>query len=364
MAAWIFTINPGSTSTKTALFRDTACQFESVVRHDADQLHQLPSLADQLPLRLAAIESALEAGLAQAGLPGLEAIDAYVGRGGMLRPLASGTYAINPAMLEDLEQNRYGVHASNLGAPIAAGLSARYGKPAFIVDPVSVDELIQVARYTGLPDIQRRSVFHALNQKAMARHAASELGKSYAELNLIVAHLGGGISVGAHRHGRVIDVNNGIEEGPMSPERVGSLPTLQLVDFAANHQYTPEQVRRVLVGRGGLVAYTGTADALAIERGAADNPAWMELLEAMAYQISKTIGSMAASLQGQVDAIVITGGMARSPLLTGFIRPAVSFIAPLIILPGEHELEAMAEGALRVLRGEEKALDYVQEVKP
>mgnify|MGYP003607216373 FL=1 len=387
---WIFTINPGSTSTKAALFHDSRCVFESVVRHDHAALAALPTLQDQIPLRLAAIEQALAQAIIQAAqqdpaAPASPAeIDAFVGRGGLLRPLASGTYSINPEMLQDLTANRYGTHASNLGAPIAFGLanhhasrstsqlpgrdpadlpsSAALPKPAFIVDPVTVDEMEPLARYTGLPQLKRLSRFHALNQKAIARRAAAQLGRPYNELNLIITHLGGGISVAAHRHGRVIDVNNALEEGPFSPERSGTLPTLQLLDLIESQTYAPAQIRSLLVGRGGLFAYTGTADAKTIEEDAQHDPQKHELLLAMAYQVAKTIGAMAIPLQGQIDAIVLTGGLARSAILTDFIREHTDFLAPVLLLPGEDEMLAMAEGALRVLTGQEIPKTYEREV--
>ena len=382
---WIFTINPGSTSTKTALFHDTTCVFESVVRHDHAVLATLPTLQDQLPLRLAAIEQALDEAITQvqeqdwqpdpdlACYPPLTTpptspadIDAFVGRGGLLRPLTSGTYPINPDMLADLTTNRYGTHASNLGAPIAHSLATTHGdhhaKPAFIVDPVTVDEFEPLARYTGLPQLKRLSRFHALNQKAIARRAAAQLGHPYSELNLIIAHLGGGISIAAHRRGRVIDVNNALEEGPFSPERAGTLPTLQLLDLFESQQYTPAQIRALLVGRGGLFAYTGTTDARDIEDAAHTDPEKRELLDAMAYQIAKTIGSMAVPLKGQTDAIILTGGLARSPILTTAISETTQFLAPVLIIPGEDEMLAMAEGALRVLTGQEEPKTYEREV--
>ena len=382
---WIFTINPGSTSTKTALFHDTTCVFESVVRHDHAVLATLPTLQDQIPLRLVAIEQALDEAITQAqeqdwqpdpdlaSYPPLTTpptspadIDAFVGRGGLLRPLESGTYSINPDMLTDLTSNRYGTHASNLGAPIAYSLATTHSdhnpKPAFIVDPVTVDEFEPIARYTGLPQLKRLSRFHALNQKAIARRAAAQLGHPYSELNLIIAHLGGGISIAAHRRGRVIDVNNALEEGPFSPERAGTLPTLQLLDLFESQQYTPAQIRALLVGRGGLFAYTGTTDARDIEDAAHTDPEKRELLDAMAYQIAKTIGSMAIPLKGQVDAIILTGGLARSPILTTAISETTQFLAPVLIIPGEDEMLAMAEGALRVLTGQEEPKTYEREV--
>lgn len=361
MAFWIFTINPGSTSTKTALFCDLNCVFESTVRHDATELQRLPSLSAQLPLRLQRIEQDLEAALRQAGLPGLESVDAFVGRGGLLKSLPSGTYQINPAMLDDLTQSRYGVHASNLGAPIAFGLAAHHEKLALIVDPVSVDEMIPLARYSGLPQFRRRSTFHALNQKATARKACTALACDYQQVNLIIAHLGGGISVAAHRKGLVIDVNNALEEGPFSPERAGTLPTLQMLDYLETKQATLAELRTLLVGRGGLYAYTGTADAKAVEDAAASDPHKAEILQAMAYQISKWIGAMATVLHGEVRAIVLTGGLAYSSLLTQAVTAAVDFIAPVLIFPGENEMQAMAEGAYRVLAGQEAVRHYAPE---
>ena len=361
MAFWIFTINPGSTSTKTALFCDEQCVFESTVRHDAAELQLLPSLAAQLPLRLQRIEQALESALQKAGLPGLQAVDAFVGRGGLLKPLPSGTYRINSAMLDDLARNRYGVHASNLGAPIAFGLAAHYHKPALIVDPVTVDEMIPLARYSGLPQFRRLSRFHALNQKATARKVCASLSQSYDQVNLIIAHLGGGISVAAHRKGQVIDVNNALEEGPFSPERAGTLPTLQMLDYLESSQGTITELRNLLVGRGGLYAYTGTADAKAVEDAAATDPLKAEILQAMAYQVSKWIGAMATVLRGDVQAIALTGGLAYSSLLIQAITAAVDFIAPVMIFPGENEMQAMAEGAFRVLSGQDAVCQYVPE---
>ncbi len=361
MAQWIFTINPGSTSTKTALYCDQDCIFESTMRHDAQELQKLPSLNDQLPLRLAAIKQDLGKALAKAGLADLSAVDAFVGRGGLLKPLSSGTYRISCAMLDDLKSCRYGTHASNLGAPIAFELASFHQKPSYIVDPVTVDEMIPLARYSGVPQFQRLSRFHALNQKAIALKASNQLGQPYHQINLIVAHLGGGISVAAHRQGRVIDVNNALEEGPFSPERAGTVQSLQLLDALESGAFNFAQMRSLLVGRGGFVAYAGTADAQLIERQAQTDPAKAELIAAMAYQISKSIGAQAAVLQGQVQAIVLTGGLAYSDLLTRLIRESVSFLAKVIILPGENEMQAMAEGALRVLANQEIALDYTKE---
>ena len=359
--AWIvFVLNPGSTSTKTALFRDQTCLHQETIRHADQVLQQTESLLDQLPLRLAAIEASLNAALAQNNLL-ITDIDAFVGRGGLVRPVVSGTYRISPDMLADLEASRYGVHACNLGAIIVNQLAQRYHKPAYIVDPPTVDELDVLARYSGLPEIPRISAFHALNQKIAARRAAEELGLDYQACNLIVTHMGGGISIGIHRQGRVVDVTNGMDEGPFTPERAGSLPTMPLLRLMWKSGMDPEQMRRKLVGQGGLYAYTGTVDARKVEDEAGQNPAWNEVLHAMAYQIAKSIAAMAAVVDGKIDGLVLTGGLARSALLTGAIRQRVGFLGPILIYPGEFEMEALAQGGIRVLKGEEAALDYTHD---
>ena len=359
--AWIvFVLNPGSTSTKTALFRDQTCLYQETVRHADQDLQQAAQLVDQLPMRLTSIESSLESAVAQNNLT-VHDVDAFVGRGGLVKPVVSGTYRISTDMLDDLASSRYGVHACNLGAMIATQLSRRYDKPAFIVDPPTVDELGSLARYSGLPEIPRLSAFHALNQKIAARQAAAELGLDYNTCNLIVAHMGGGISIGVHQLGRVVDVTHGMDEGPFTPERAGSLPTLPLLRLMWQSGADPEQMRRKLVGRGGLFAYTGTVDARKVEKDAEHDPRSLEVLQAMAYQIAKSIASMAAVVDGQVAAIVLTGGLARSTLLTSEIKRRVGFLGPLCIYPGEFEMEALAQGGIRVLEGKEEALDYMRD---
>ena len=356
----LFVINPGSTSTKTGLFRDDTCLGERVIRHPDELLQHPDGLGGQLVFRLAALTGVLEEDLARTGLTRAD-VTAYVGRGGLLHPVDGGTYPVNQAMLDDLAANRYGEHASNLGARIAAALAWPEGKTAYIVDPPSVDEMFSLARYTGLPQIRRRSAFHALNQKAVARRAAAELGLDYDKARLIVAHLGGGISVAAHDQGRVVDVNDALEEGPFSPERAGTLPTLQLLRLAAEHQNDFTRLRRLINGRGGLYAYTGTTDCSRIEEEAAKRPDYRELLQAMGYQIAKAMAALAASLEGRVDALVVTGGLARSDILMGEIRRRVGFVAPLMVYAGEFELQALAAGVLRVLRGEEEPRHYTKE---
>jgi butyrate kinase len=358
---WLYVINPGSTSTKTGLFRNDCCVGDAVISHTVESLQQADGIQGQLAVRLLTIENALKSALAGMGLR-REDISAFVGRGGLLHPVAGGTWLVNQAMLDDLSSCRYGEHASNLGAQIAASMAWPLGKKAYIVDPPVVDEMIELARYTGLPSLRRRSAFHALNQKAVARRAALSMGRDYEKCNFIVAHLGGGISVAAHARGQVIDVNDALEEGPFSPERAGTLPALQLLALAAEHGCDLTKLRRMLVGRGGLYAYTGTTDVKKISELAADRPDYAQLLEAMAYQIAKSIAAMAACLCGQVDGIILTGGLAHSQRITSEIINRVGFLGPVLEYPGEMELQALADGALRVLCGQEKASLYEKEV--
>lgn len=349
-------INPGSTSTKIAVFHDDTPLFAETLRHGSAHLARFRTVAAQFSFRKDLILQALEGH----GVP-LGSLTAVVGRGGLLRPVAGGTYRVDAAMLEELSQAVHGEHASNLGALLAHDIAqAAGGVPAFIVDPVVVDELQPVARLTGLPEMPRRSIFHALNQKAVARRAADDLGRRYTEVNLIVAHLGGGISVGAHRRGRVIDVNNALDgEGPMSPERAGTVPSLGLVSLAFSWKHTLREVGRMLVGQGGLVAHVGSNDARKVEeRIAAGDQVARVAYEAMAYQVAKEVGRAAVALEGKVDRIVLTGGLAHSSLLTGWIAEQVGWIAPVAVYPGEDEMAALASGALRVLRGEEPAGEY------
>ncbi|MEA4888026.1 MAG: butyrate kinase [Clostridiaceae bacterium] len=356
----LFVLNPGSTSTKTALFRDGKCLFRETAYHSDRQIQKAVRLADQLPMRLTAVKKAYLAALNQGSVDSAE-VDAFVGRGGLLHSIPSGTYRVNQAMLDDLHAARYGEHASNLGAIIAARLAEPLACPAFVVDPPSVDEMDNLARYTGLPTIRRRSAFHALNQKAAARLAAAGIGRSYQECSMIVAHLGGGISVAAHQNGRVIDVNDALEEGPFSPERAGSLPSLQLLALMCESGKSVPDMQRLLTSQSGLFAYTGTTDCRIVEDLAQTRMDYRELLQAMAYQIAKSIAALSASLSGHVDMIVLTGGLAYSRLITDWIKERVYFLGPIQIIPGEHELEALAAGAERVLRGEEEPRIYEKE---
>lgn len=350
----VFVINPGSTSTKTALFQGDRCLFERTIHHGSDDIARYRTIAEQLPMRLAAVESALLDAVSAAGLEGPEEISAFVGRGGVVRPVASGVYAINAAMCADVTAARYGEHASNLGPLIASSFGERFHRPAYIVDPVTVDELQPVARMTGLPEIKRISRFHALNQKAVARKASADLGSPYESISLVVAHLGGGISVAAHENGKVIDVNDAMNEGPFSADRAGSLPTFPLIDMAFSGQYDRTSLKRRLVGQGGLMALVGTTDCKLVEDLAPVRPDYDAALEGMIYQVAKWIGLMAVVLEGRAKAIVITGGMAKSDYLINRIKKKVSFLAPVLVYPGEAELASLAAGAMRVLEGHEQ----------
>ncbi len=360
MTVILFVLNPGSTSTKTALFRDAECLFEQTIHHKPEEILAAASLIEQMPIRQAAIESALQQALSKNHLLAKD-ITAFVGRGGLIRSLPSGVYPVNADMLADLRIARYGEHASNLGAVIAYDLASRYGKNAYIADPPSVDEMIDIARITGIPMIRRKSAFHALNHKAIAHLAAAQIGRPYESCNLIVAHLGGGISIGAHRNGQVIDVNNALEEGPLSPERAGSLPTLQLIDWCFSGQISKDEMYRRLVGQGGIYAYAGTNDYREIEEQAKNSPGFQDLLAAMNYQIAKSIGAMAVSLAGRIDAIVLTGGLAHSSWLTRQIQEQVTFLGPVLIYPGENEMVALASKVGRVLNKNEMIREYIRE---
>lgn len=356
MEQLILAINPGSTSTKLAVYQGESLVKSTNLHHSSEDLTLYSEVEDQRNFREKLIVDWLE----QEGLA-LDSLTAIVARGGLLAPLVGGTYGINELMVEHLEKGTYGKHAANLAGLIAYDLSESLDIPAFIVNPVVVDELISVARYSGCPDIQRRSIFHALNQKASAQKAAKFLERPYNELNLIVAHLGGGISVGAHHRGKVIDVNNALTgEGPFSPERTGTIPADPLVNLFFDQGLSRAELVRKFTGKSGLVAHLGTNDLRNIVQriDAGDEQAKL-YFRAMAYQISKEIGRISVVLKGVVDGIVLTGGLAHSNGLVNEIRQCTEFIAPLIVLPGENELEALAFGALRVLQGQEVAREYV-----
>lgn len=350
----VLVINPGSTSTKVAVYEGDGCVLAETLPHPAAELLQFSRVVDQYGYRMESIMRLLE----QRGLAD-RPFDAIVGRGGTLKPLPGGTYLVNAKMVEDLLSTTIADHASNLGGVISYNLGRRWGIPSYIVDPVCVDEMEPLARISGLPLLERRSLSHALNMKAVARKVAADMGKRYEELNLIVVHLGGGISVSAHRRGRMVDVNNANEEGPFSPERCGTLPCTQLARLCFSGKFTAKEMDNLLTKKGGVYAYLGTKDMQEVEqRVAAGDEAAALVLEAMSYQVAKEIGGMATVLQGDVDAIVITGGLACSDRITGSVRQRVSFIAPVTVVPGEREMEALAQGALRVLRGEEDPQEY------
>ncbi|MDR1731464.1 MAG: butyrate kinase [Synergistaceae bacterium] len=353
----IFAINPGSTSTKAALFEDTRCLWTETQRYDAPELSHFSSVMEQEEFRFVELSKILDAkGVKPSDL------DAVVGRGGLLKPMQSGTYLVNERMLEDLRNMVWGAHASNLGACLAVRFAKASGKdiPAFIVDPVVVDELAEEARISGLPELPRISIFHALNQKAVARRVAAELKKKYEECNLIIAHMGGGVSVGAHEKGRVIDVNNALDgDGPMSPERSGSLPVGGLSILCYSGKYSLAEIEKMICGRGGLVAHLGTNDMREVEKLVAAGDAKATLVfDAMILQIAKEIGASAAVLRGQVDAVVLTGGLAYSEKLCEQITSKVKFIAPVLRHPGEDEMQALTEGAWRVLTKVESHKTY------
>jgi butyrate kinase len=348
----ILALNPGATSTKLAVFAGGETLLKTSVEHQGSSLDRFPRVMDQFSYRLELIRSALDA----AGIP-LAELDAVVGRGGLLKPLEGGTYRVNERMLADLAQARE--HASNLGAVLADCLARPLGIPAFIVDPVSVDELEPEARISGLPELPRLSFSHALNSKAVARRASLGLGRPYDQCHFVVAHLGTGVSVTAHRLGRMVDVNGAEEEGPFSPARAAGLPSLSLVKLCYSGRYTERQMLDRMVGGGGLYAHLGTRDVREAERRAGEGDAAAALvMKAMAYKIAKEIGAMAAVLAGRVDRIILTGGIAYSEKIVAEVSARVAFIAPILVLPGEEELEALAEGAQRVLDGAEPCKTY------
>ena len=346
----ILAINPGSTSTKIAIFLGEEKILGQNISHGAEQLAPFPRIIDQHHFRQTVILDFLK----QHDFD-VRKLAAVVGRGGLLGPMASGTYLVSDEMTAFLKKTKT-EHASNLGALLASDIAKPVGVDAFIVDPVTVDELTDEARITGLPEIPRISIFHALNQKAAAREAAKKLGKPYDAARLIVAHLGGGISVGAHIDGKVVDVNNALNgDGPFAPERAGSLPAWSLVELATSGRFDLPTLKKMITGKGGIVAHLQVNDMRKVEDLVKAKDAKATLIfTAMAYNVAKEIGGLAAVLEGKIDAIVLTGGIAFDEYFVELIRRRVEFLAPLIILPGEDEMTALASGALRVLLGEEK----------
>jgi len=350
----VLVINPGSTSTKIGLFdRKGAVNVENI-DHAGTPISRMASIADQLPLRIDIINRTFKLWLKAYHLR------AVVGRGGLLKPLRGGVYQITEGMITDAIGCKYASHASNLGAPIAQEIAREYQIPAYVVDPVTVDEMIPEARLSGLPEIERLSRQHALNIRACVRKAAAELGRLPVEVNFIVVHLGGGISITAARQGRLIDCNNALlGMGPFSPERCGALPLEGLLELAYSGRFTKAELKTKLTKQGGLVAYLGTNDAREIWRRIRNGDEKAALVfRAMIYQVAKEIGAMATVLQGKVDRIIVTGGLAHTPETVEMIRSRVGFIAPLIVYPGENELESLAEGGWRALDGLEEILVY------
>jgi len=352
----ILAINPGSTSTKIAVFDGRDQIFVKNIKHSTEELAGFEKITDQTDFRRGVILKELE----ENNIP-LKSIDIVIGRGGLVKPIPSGIYKVNDLMKEHLRIGYSGEHASNVGGLIADNIAQSIGLSAsYIADPVVVDELQPVARISGHPLFERISIFHALNQKAVARNYAQEVGKSYESLNLIVAHMGGGISVGAHEKGRVVDVNQALDgEGPFSPERSGTLPTGQLVNVCFSGKYSKDEVKKMLVGKGGYVGYFGVNDAYQIEKDAQAGDEKARLIEnAMAYQVAKAVGEAAVVLKGKVDAILLTGGIAYGKPVVAEITRYIDWIAPVKVYPGEDEMRALAFNAYLILTGEANAKNY------
>ncbi|AQS07471.1 butyrate kinase [Clostridium beijerinckii] len=355
MSYKLLIINPGSTSTKISVFEDEKEVFGETIRHSSEEIGEFKHISDQQNFRTEVILKILKDNKID-----IKELDAVVGRGGLLKPILSGTYNVNDNMLKDLKESIKGEHASNLGAIIANEISKSIGKSAFIVDPVVVDEMEEIARLSGVPELPRKSIFHALNQKAVAKRYARENSKNYEDVNVIVAHMGGGVSVGAHKKGKIVDVNNALDgEGAFSPERSGGVPSGDLARMCFSGKYTLEEILKKITGKGGFVAYLDTNDARVVESSALDgDPKAKMVHDAMGYQVSKEIGAAATVLNGNVDAIILTGGMAYGKPMVNLIRERVGFIAPIVIYPGEDEMLALAQGVIRVLNGEEEVKEY------
>jgi len=352
----ILAINPGSTSTKIAVYEGETPVFFKNLKHTKESLNPFEKITDQFQFR----KNLILDQLAEAGI-NLDSIKIVMGRGGLLKPIESGVYKVNAAMVHDLRNSPLGEHASNLGGLIANHIAKSLKDArAFIANPVVVDEMTDLARYTGHPLFKRKSIFHALNQKAVAREHAKSILKKYEDLNLIVVHLGGGITVGGHRKGRVIDVNQGLDgEGPFSPERTGTLPVGDLVRICFSGKYTQKEIMTKIKGSGGLAAYVGTNSAYEVEMKAVDGDENANLvLQAMAYQVAKDVGAIATTLFGDVDGILITGGVANSKWFVNQVIDRVRFIAPVHVYPGEDEMRALAFNGLRVLKGDAEIKIY------
>ena len=355
MAIKSLIINPGSTSTKIGVFEDETLLFEETLRHSTEEIAQYATIVDQKDFRKDIILKLL----AEKNFD-VNSLDVIVGRGGMLKPIPGGTYAVSDDLLHDLVIGKQGQHASNLGGILAREIGDSIGKPSYIVDPVVVDELEPVSRYSGVPELPRTSVFHALNQKAVAKRYAKEIGKAYEDLNLVVVHMGGGVSVGPHKHGKVVDIFNALDgDGAFSPERAGAVPVGGLVKMCFSGKYTEQEVYKKLVGGGGFNAYLNTNDMRDVDKmiEAGDAHA-KEVRDAFIQQMAKNIGAMATVLSGKVDQIIVTGGIAYDKEVIAALKERCEWIAPFTVYPGEDELLALAQGGLRVLTGAEEAKVY------
>ena len=348
-------INPGSTSTKIGVFEDETLLFEETLRHSTEEISKYATIFDQKDFRKNIIIDLLKSKEFD-----VKSLGMVVGRGGMLKPIPGGTYACTDALVKDLEVGVSGQHASNLGGILAREIADEIGVPSFIVDRVVVDELMPIARYSGVPELPRVSIFHALNQKAVAKRYAKETGKKYEDLNLIVVHMGGGVSVGPHKNGKVIDIFNALDgDGAFSPERSGAVPVGALVKMCFSGEYTQAEVYKKLVGNGGFNAYVGTNDMRDVEKMVNEgNEKAAEVRDAFILQMSKNIGAMATVLEGKVDQIIVTGGIAYDKYVVAKLKERCEWIAPFTVYPGEDELLALVQGGLRVLNGEEEAKNY------
>ena len=348
-------INPGSTSTKIGVFEDETLLFEETLRHSTEEIASYASIVDQKDFRKDIIVDLLK----QKDFD-IHSLQVVVGRGGMLKPISGGTYPVTDALLEDLKAGVQGQHASNHGGILAREIADSIGVPSYIADPVVVDELVPEARYSGVPELPRVSIFHALNQKAVAKRYAKETGKAYDSMNLIVVHMGGGVSVGAHRAGKVIDVFNALDgDGAFSPERAGGVPNGALIKMCFSGKYTEAEVYKKVVGNGGFNAYLGTNDMRNVDKMVEEgNEKAKLILDAFILQVAKDMGSMACVLEGKVDQIIITGGIAYDKYVVEALKKKAGWIAPVTVYPGEDELLALAQSALRVMNGEEKAMEY------
>lgn len=354
MAYKLLIINPGSTSTKIGVFQDEELLFDETLRHSTEEIKQYDTIVDQKDFRKQVILDVLKEKDFD-----VKSLDVVVGRGGLLKPIPSGTYEVTDSLIYDLLTAKGGEHASNLGGILAREIGDEIGAPAYIVDPVVVDEMQDIARLSGVPELPRISIFHALNQKAVAKRYAKEQGVSYESLNLIVVHMGGGVSVGAHQNGKVIDVFNALDgDGAFSPERAGAVPPGALVKLCFSGKYTEKEIMKKLVGGAGFNAYLNTNDARDVAKLAETDKFAKNVMDAFIYQVSKDIGAQAAVLSGKVDQIILTGGIAYGQNVTDEIKKRVGFIAGVTVYPGEDELLALAQGALRVMNNEEAAKEY------